>query len=433
LGEVHKARDTLANVITATPDWTRLPTGLPPAIRLLVERCLVKDRHERLGDVSTVKFLLSQNAALAAATSASPSLARTAARPGPAWIAAAILLAAAAAAGAWWLKAVPDEKDIVLRFRYPLSEGQEFVGAQRHTAISPDGTRIVYAANRQLYLRPLNQVEALPIPGTADDPVSPVFSPDGQWIAYATRPRGTLKKIAVSGGTSVTLAELPTFPSEMSWKNGAIMFGLAAGESSGISSVPEGGGAIKKLVAIDPKVESALQPELLDDTHVLFTVRRLDVPAALGGFSVVVQALDGSPRKTLVKGASSAQMLTTGQLAYLADGTIRIVSFDARRLEITGEPVVTETAVARFSVGRTGTLVYEGALPTPNRVLVWIDRNGSERPISVTPAGYFDVRLSRDGTQIAMCSAADIWIWSIAKETLRKLTLTTDAVEYNPL
>ena len=51
--------ETLAEVIKGTPDWTRLPT-LPPAIRLLVQRCLEKDRKKRLADVSAVQLLLSE-------------------------------------------------------------------------------------------------------------------------------------------------------------------------------------------------------------------------------------------------------------------------------------------------------------------------------------------------------------------------------------
>ena len=50
-------------------------------------------------------------------------------------------------------------------------------------ALSRDGSRLVYVANNQLYLRPMDQMEAVPIRGT-EGGRSPFFSPDGQWIAF---------------------------------------------------------------------------------------------------------------------------------------------------------------------------------------------------------------------------------------------------------
>ena len=54
----------------------------------------------------------------------------------------------------------------VTRFTLPLPEGQQFTVANRNVAaISPDGTQMVYVANRQLYLRSMSQLEAKLIPG----------------------------------------------------------------------------------------------------------------------------------------------------------------------------------------------------------------------------------------------------------------------------
>ena len=54
--------DTLAAIVRDEPDWTRLPADLPPAVRVLLQRCLVKDRAERLSDISVVRFLMSDAA-----------------------------------------------------------------------------------------------------------------------------------------------------------------------------------------------------------------------------------------------------------------------------------------------------------------------------------------------------------------------------------
>src|SRR5262249_53005255 len=57
--------DTLATVLKGEPDWTALPSDLPPSVRLLVQRCLEKDRRKRIGDASTATFLLDEPGAIA--------------------------------------------------------------------------------------------------------------------------------------------------------------------------------------------------------------------------------------------------------------------------------------------------------------------------------------------------------------------------------
>ena len=52
--------------------------------------------------------------------------------------------------------------------------------------MSPDGTRIVYAADGRLFLRSVSEFEARAIPGT-DPAISPVFSPDGQSLVFCRR------------------------------------------------------------------------------------------------------------------------------------------------------------------------------------------------------------------------------------------------------
>src|SRR5262249_52817065 len=99
---------------------------------------------------------------------------------------AIVVTALVAGFAAWHLK--PSRPDAVVRFPITLGEGQRFTGLRFGTqvAISPDGTQIVYEANHQLYHRLLAESEANSIPGTQTTrPVlSPVFSPDGRFVAY---------------------------------------------------------------------------------------------------------------------------------------------------------------------------------------------------------------------------------------------------------
>ena len=44
--------DTLAAVLKSEPDWSVLPADVPPPVRTLVQRCLAKDRRQRVADIS---------------------------------------------------------------------------------------------------------------------------------------------------------------------------------------------------------------------------------------------------------------------------------------------------------------------------------------------------------------------------------------------
>ena len=46
--------ETLAEVLEGTPDWQRLPSDTPPALRRLLERCLTRDPAWRSSDMADV-------------------------------------------------------------------------------------------------------------------------------------------------------------------------------------------------------------------------------------------------------------------------------------------------------------------------------------------------------------------------------------------
>ena len=54
--------DTLAAVLRGEADWTALPADVSPATRLLLQRCLEKDRKKRIADISIARFLINEPA-----------------------------------------------------------------------------------------------------------------------------------------------------------------------------------------------------------------------------------------------------------------------------------------------------------------------------------------------------------------------------------
>jgi eukaryotic-like serine/threonine-protein kinase len=89
--------------------------------------------------------------------------------------------------------------------------------------------------------------------------------------------------------------------------------------------------------------------------------------------------------------------------------------------------VTLPTGTAEFDVARDGTLAYVASrgASAGRRTLVWVDRQGREEPIAAPPRLYSHVRVSPDGTQIALESddgGQDIWVWHVTRHTLTRVT-----------
>src|SRR5207244_6832277 len=145
----------------------------------------------------------------------------------------------------------------IARFAYTLGKNQDFTRTGRQViAISKDGMNIAYVANRQLYLKPISEMEGKPIPGTDQDVASPMFSPDGQWLMFYATTDGKLKKIPIAGGASVTLAEAD-IPYGASWD---FDDQIIVGQLKGIIRVSAGGGKPEVLTCIGrPPMEAVPQ------------------------------------------------------------------------------------------------------------------------------------------------------------------------------
>ena len=83
------------------------------------------------------------------------------------------------------------------------------IASAAQLALSPDGHRLAFVAARkraasQLWIRPLDGVEAQPLRGT-EGASFPFWSPDSRFIAFFAA--GKLKKIDTTGGTPQVLCD----------------------------------------------------------------------------------------------------------------------------------------------------------------------------------------------------------------------------------
>ena len=79
----------------------------------------------------------------------------------------------------------------------------------RDVAITPDGTRVIYTGiNDTLVVRALDQLDPTPLTLLGTTPQGPFVSPDGQWIGFVTGGNTNLKKVSITGGPAVMLAQV---------------------------------------------------------------------------------------------------------------------------------------------------------------------------------------------------------------------------------
>ncbi len=447
------ASETLAAVLHADVDGSRLPATTPAALRQLVSRCLERNVTRRLRDIGEARVALED---LSLASAPVPALRDV---PGPprAWGRRAVVPAVAAAVGAasvavvLWPARAPGDPPLV-RFVLAMPAEQTLLldPQSRDLAITSDGMRVIYKGGgrvdrTQLFAYPLDQIEpkAITPPGL---PKGPFTSPDGRWIGFFEPGAGgaALKKVDMSGGPPVDVSRLDGPSRGATWSEDDTIIAGSGAPSTGLLQMPASGGAFTVLTRADRAAGEAdhLWPQFLPGGRaVLFTITALhgDIDAA----QVAVLDLASGRRKLLVRGGRQAHYVP-GRLVYVARGALWSIAFDAARLETSGVPTVLvphvvtlPTGVAEFDVARDGTLVYvaRGGTSDSARTLVWVDRRGEETAVAAPPRPYNEVRLSPDGTRAALeiaDAANDIWVWDFARATLTRVT-TDPGLDRSPV
>ncbi len=434
------AAQAIASVMKDEPTWHLLPQEVSPQIRLLLKGCLEKDPRARISDIGTARFLLTE--VMPAPASPAPQSDVGLPVPTMRWrnvaISTAVILAACAlTATAAWLWMRPNRASVTRTIvTLPGPATLSVSGVDRDVAISPDGRRIAYIGGlpnqSQLLIRSLDQLEPRVL--VTGLPRGVFFSPDGEWVGYFDSTTA-LKKVAVTGGPPITICQVTTNPRGATWgRDGMIVF-ATTDSTSGLLRVAAEGGEVAVLTRPNPEqgVSDHIFPEAIPGTQqILFTIISAD--GHLETAQLAVFDLQKRTQKTVLSGGFDAHYVSSGHLLFGVAGTLRAVGFDANRLEVSGTPVsvipqmVTSTwGAADFDVADDGTLAYvHGTAGGQLHTLAWVDRQGREQPISaLPPRAYLYARLSPDGTRIALDirdQDNDIWIWDLARETLKRLT-----------
>ncbi len=449
LYEADTAQETLAAVLIKEPTLDSLPTNIPPRLRILLRRCLTKDSRMRLQAIGEARIaideMLSGAPEVESTGASAPVAAHGKSRERIAWGIAGVLALIAAALTIGLVQRAPKPAQTI-RLSADIGADATFgvITSGAATIISPDGTRLVLVGQgadkkTHIYVRPLDQLQALLLPGT-DGARNPFFSPDGQWIAFFAD--GKLKKISVQGGAAVTLCDV-TSDRGGSWgEDGTIVF--TGDVRATLSKVSSAGGAPEPLTAIDEKKgeDTHRWPQVLPGgKDVLFTAATAS--ASFDDAEINVFSMGSGKRKTILRGGSYARYLPGGYLVYIHAGTLFAVPFDLKRLETTGQsaPVVEGVASnpdvggAQFSVSDSGTLVYVSGLALSQDVSIfWMDAAGKFTSLRDTPGNYSNVAISPDGKRLAMDitngGRTDVWVYKWERGTLTRLTFAALSNSY---
>jgi dipeptidyl aminopeptidase/acylaminoacyl peptidase len=411
----------------------------PAAMDRLLKRCLEKDpgnRWQSARDLKSALELVRFSAAVAAPVPVSRSKL-------PWAIAAVLALALGATAWALWRKPAPKAQP--LRFALDPPAKNVFLHPFFGQALSPDGRFLVFSTGPEssagsLWLRPLDSLEARPLPGT-EGGNGPFWSPDGKSIGFFADNK--LKRIEVQGGLAQTLCDASINYQGASWsREGVILFS----DENAIWRVPATGGAATQVTALDTariEIGNYFPQFLPDGRSFLYLIRspKADVQGIYAGTLGEGNA-PASSRTRIIPGTDAKALYapfagSPGYLLWMRQDTLVAQRFDPNRVRTEGNPepvadsvssAVLGTGVRRaaFWTSDAGVMTYFTG-PGQSFRMTWVSRDGKQREGIGPEDAYEWPKLSPDGRRLAVSRGAssslqDIWVYEFDRNLITRLT-----------
>ncbi|HWX42062.1 MAG TPA: protein kinase [Blastocatellia bacterium] len=439
------------------PELTAINHRVPQGLERLVRRCMEKKPEHRFHSAHDLGYALEAlstssgprletQPALAVAAEGTRRLFGRAPLP---WVAAGVL--ALVTVGVIWAyfarQPMPDRR--VMRFSVLPPEKSSF----SQIALSPDGRQLAFTATTGgklgLWVRPLDAMEAKAVPGT-QDAVFPFWSPDSRFIAFFSGNR--LKKVDVAGGPVQTLCEVEV-PLGGAWSRAGVI--LFCHWPIGLSRISATGGEPAQVTTCDKARQefAHIYPAFLPDgQHFLYTISS-ELKETRGTY---LGSLDGTVKRRLLDEHPAIRYVTAtpnntgggqGWLVFARDHALLAQTFDARRLEFTGDPFSLSDSVgsdivtanyATFGASDNGVLVFD---PNPNRKrkqYIWVDRQGQQIKSLEVEAGVFQHWLSPDEKRFIadrvdpQTGTYDLWQYDVSGGNAARFTFDPQN-DFNPV
>ena len=305
-------------------------------------------------------------------------------------------------------------------------------------AISPDARLVAFVAQDSggawnLWIRPLHEEAPRILPGT-DGATYPFWSPDNRTVGFFAN--GKLKKIDVVGGAPLTICTAKDGRGGTWNKDGIIV--AALDQVTGLSAVPAAGGEPRVLTQIDTtrKENTHRWPCFLPDgKRFLYYSRSGSGATSSEADAIYVGSLD-STTKVMITHVNSNMVYAAGYVYFVRERTLMAQLFDPQLLELKDVPFALAEKIAYngqinraiFSVADNGTIAYQKGRSTFESTLTWFSRDGKILGTVGTPDLIANLRLSPDGTRIAIdlydskSNRQDIWIYDLQRNIKSRLT-----------
>ncbi len=409
---------------------------IPPHVEAAILQALQKLPADRFASAAEFATALSD----ARMTTARRSTAPMSAVSGRRWVAVApwLLALTAVAFGGWqWIRARTAAERPIDRHYLSLGDSaqlQTLVSLGPPLALSPDGSRLAFIGDTlgRIWIKRRDTLEPVLLPGT-DGASSPVFSPDGEWIAYVAD--NHVKKVRADGGASITVADSAGNGFGLAWlDDGTLVY--PARSLLGLRRVSASGGSVSVLIAdsVFKGLAPLLPTPLPRARGILFEV------CASGCVTMELHVLDFRTHreKLVVKDVAMGWYLPTGQLLYVRrDGVALAVPFDLGTLETHGaaipvlQGVGLNLAIADLAWSPSGALVYGNGLAGNDIVaLQRADRTGKVTVYDPSWTGQFNsFSLSPDGQRVAVGVSTpggglDIWVKQLDRGPFLRITFS---------
>ena len=218
--------DTIAAVVRADPDWSKLPADTPAAIRRLLRRCLEKDRLRRLPDAADARLEIDE-ALHPVASDANTDDAHPAGQRVSSCRWAAPIVVGVNRHARPWTRGGDRAVGAVARggaaarlahdCRHTRLSGAHDQRRRWHPGPLTRRDDIVYVGNdgTRLFVRALDSLQPVAI---ADSRAlrGPFISPNGQSVGFFSS-SNVLMKVGIGGGPPITLATVDGTPRGATW------------------------------------------------------------------------------------------------------------------------------------------------------------------------------------------------------------------------